>query len=118
MEPLTFSPGFDWVPDWSPDGSRLVWRRDDDLYIMNADGTGLRSFGDRGHGTNPAWSPDGKLIAYDNGTSILVFDPDGTGETVLAAGNVPAWSPDGTKIAFEYRDETTESDIFVMTADV
>lgn len=118
LEPLTFNPtGFDWAPDWSPDGSRLAWERSGVIHIVNADGTGLRSFTDRGQGSNPAWSPDGKLIAYDNGTNILVFDPDGTGETVLATGIQPAWSPDGTKIAFEHTDATTESDIIVMNAD-
>jgi len=118
VEPLTFSSGFDWAPDWSPDGARLVWSRQGVLNIVNADGTGLRTFEDLGVENNhPAWSPDGSRIAYDNGTSIRVFDPDGTGETVLATGIQPQWSPDGTKIAFENADETTESDIFVMNAD-
>lgn len=118
VEPLTFSPSFDWAPDWSPDGARLVWSRQGVLHIVNADGTGLRLFEERGTANNnPAWSPDGSRIAYDNGTSIMVFDPDGTGETLLATGIQPAWSPDGNKIAFEHTDETTESDIFVMNAD-
>jgi Tol biopolymer transport system component len=118
VEQLTFSSGFDWSPDWSPDGTRLIWSRNGVLNIVNADGTGLRSFEDLGTGNdNPAWSPDGSRIAFDNDTSIFVINPDGTGETVLATGIKPAWSPDGTKIAFENADETTESDIFVMNAD-
>jgi len=118
VEQLTFSSGYDVAPDWSPDGSRLMWSRQGTLNIVNADGTGHQSFEDLGvENNNPAWSPDGSRIAYDNGTSIFVINPDGTGETVLATGIQPKWSPDGTKIAYENTDETTESDIFVMNAD-
>lgn len=119
VEGLTFNPAIDRAPDWSPDGSRLAFSRNDVIFIVNADGTGLRSFsfGFMG-GTNPAWSPDGTEIAYDNGGSVLVFDPDGSASpAVVTVGIQPAWSPDGSKIASEVPVGAAESDIFVVNAD-
>jgi Tol biopolymer transport system component len=117
VEDLTFNHARDRAPDWSPDGTRLAFSRDDVIFVVNADGTGLRSFAITG-GTNPAWSPDGTKIAYDNGGSVLVFDPDGSaGETFVSSGIQPAWSPDGTKIAHEVDVGAAESDVFVVNAD-
>ena len=122
-EDLTFSPAIDGAPDWSPDGSMLAFSRDDVIFIVNADGTGLRSFADRGpgagRGTHPTWSPDGSTIAYDDESNIFVIEVDGAGpQTDLGAGYWPAWSPDGSKIAFEFYDPAVaEPEIFVMNAD-
>jgi TolB protein len=41
-------------PAWSPDGSRIVFTRNSVLYVMNADGSEVRSLGGLGH--LPAWS--------------------------------------------------------------
>jgi TolB protein len=118
VEDFTFHPATDRGPDWSPDGTKLAFSRNGVIHVVNADGTGLRSFGTRGLGTNPAWSPDGTTIAYDNGSRILVFSPDGVGETVVATGIQPAWSPDGARIAGEIEGASAfEGDIVVMNAD-
>jgi len=67
---LTRSPAKDLDPDWSPDGSRLVFqsnRRDRnwDLYTILADGSGLeRLTGSPAAEWAPAWSPDGSEIAF------------------------------------------------------
>jgi TolB protein len=41
---LTTSPGIDATPDWSPDGTRIVFASTRDgnseIYVMNADGSG------------------------------------------------------------------------------
>jgi hypothetical protein len=48
---------------WSPDGSRLVFASFDGVYVMNADGTGVRRVtryeGDHAcYDLDPSWSPD------------------------------------------------------------
>src|SRR6187431_248232 len=57
------------TPAWSPDGRKLAFvsRRDGnaEVYVMNADGSGLRNVtGTPSDDLDPAWSPDGRAIAF------------------------------------------------------
>jgi Tol biopolymer transport system component len=101
-----------------------------DIYVMNADGTGLKQLtDDPGFEERPAWSPDGRRIAYayyppgwtgPESASIWIMNADGSRKARLMKDAVrgihPAWSPDGKRIAFAsplargYR-------IFVVNAD-
>ncbi len=104
---------------WSPDGTKIAFRSDGRVHVMNADGTGRIdltedwemdwSSADMSH----SWSPDGTEIAFnyprldgsDVWTEIYISNVDGTDLFNLtnSAGSddYPAWSPDGTKIAFK-----------------
>ncbi|MGH7717941.1 MAG: peptidase S9, partial [Gemmatimonadaceae bacterium] len=73
-------------PSWSPDGTRLVFtgytQGVTDLFIVNADGSGLeRLTADRYGDLQPQWSPDGSMIAFasDRGArtdlDVLRFSP-------------------------------------------
>ncbi|MDH3199037.1 MAG: BamA/TamA family outer membrane protein, partial [Candidatus Krumholzibacteria bacterium] len=123
-------------PNWSPDGRRLVFTGSDgglsDLYIVNADGSGLeRLTNDKFADLQPAWSPDGKTIAFttDRGADtdfqllrfgnmrIALYHLD-TG-TIEYLGHMedgkninPAWAPDGRSLAF-ISDRTGISNIFL-----
>ncbi|MFQ5473818.1 MAG: TolB family protein, partial [Dehalococcoidia bacterium] len=98
---------------------------DDDIYVMNADGTNATNLTNHPNtdGT-PDWSPDGTRIAFqsdrDGDPDIFVMNADGSNPVRLtddfASDTDPAWSPDGTRIAFQ-SDREGEFDIFVMNAD-
>lgn len=60
--------GFFSPPVWSPDGLQIALvgeaGYDTDIYLMNADGTNLRSVTGGGFDLWPSWSPDGQYIAF------------------------------------------------------
>jgi TolB protein len=141
---LTPMPGNRGEPRWSPDGQAILftavppgqsrsasgWPHRDDVYVMNADGSGQRKLthtreaGEFG----PAWSPDGQQIAFTQhaGTSgevrIFVMNADGSAKHAVTpklahTGDgwitvTAAWSPDGRRIAFDYHYA-----IYVVNAD-
>jgi dipeptidyl aminopeptidase/acylaminoacyl peptidase len=93
---------------WSPDGEQIAFaaeRANDgsDLYLMRADGTGLRQLTHAPWGVNSvSWSPDGQWIAFigwaGNDNVAFVVHPDGSGlHRILTSFSVRtlAWGPDG-----------------------
>jgi Tol biopolymer transport system component len=69
----------DGSPAWSPDSSRLAFARDAALWLVNADGAGVRlvAAGDQlKQYASPQWAPDGSSIAAGDETRLwLPFDP-------------------------------------------
>ena len=110
-------------PDWSPDGTRLVFEAvDGGIYSVGADGSGLTKLTLSGSG--PTWSPDGSQIAYfsDDAGNFDVYVMRSSGEnperlTSDPADDVsPGWSADGKRIAFvSERDGNT--DLYVADLD-
>jgi TolB protein len=99
---------------WSRDGRRLAFvafgtRGKRDLFVMNADGSGLRRITrTAAEEHQPSWSPDGKRIAFvregKRRTDIYVIKSHRAGKRRLTASlrckRSPAWSPNGRQIAF------------------
>ncbi len=127
---LTNTTDFDEYPDWSPDGTKIVYASvggivngTKQIWVMNSDGTGKKRLNTI-YGIQPAWSPDGTKIAfksYSGGpANIWVMNSDGTNPKKLTSETVdthdPDWSPDGKQIAYASK-KTGNWSIYVMNAD-
>ncbi|MEX1171479.1 MAG: S9 family peptidase [Chloroflexota bacterium] len=52
-------------PQWSPDGRRLAFVRDDEVWIVESDGSRMtRVVTKPGGGREPRWSPDGRTLGF------------------------------------------------------
>jgi len=132
---LTPAPSPNFMSAYSPDGSQMVFLRqeppgsDNEIWVMDADGTNPVQLTDNSLlESRPVFSPDGTKIVYARrglpGTpasirqlDVYVMNANGTEQTrlttSLANDNNPRFSPDGEKIAFE-STRNGSSDIYVM----
>jgi Tol biopolymer transport system component len=96
-------------PTWSPDGSRIAFKRTKNeyrsfqIYVKRVAGGPARRLTDGRFDEYPAWSPDGRVIVFNSMGGLKAIRPDGSGERRMArlrgAGEVD-WSPDGSRITF------------------
>jgi TolB protein len=133
---------FESEPDYSPDGSTIVFTRFKNprksaIFRVNVDGTGLTQLTPyKMNASAPSWSPDGQLIAFDSNDgqlfgragNIHVMRPDGSGLAQLTdfrklkakkkfeLANNPVFSPAGTQIVFTHFIGR-KSEVTVMNAD-
>jgi Tol biopolymer transport system component len=131
-ERLTTRPaGFlrDTEPQFSPDGSSIVFTRFKDprtsaIFRVGINGSGLKRLTPwRLNDSDPDWSPNGRKITFDSGDfagrtngggNIYVMRADGSGRRRLTnhprlrkgdrfnVANNPVWSPSGTRIMFTH----------------
>ena len=114
--------GFD--PDWSRDGTRLAYLKDNgppfnytDIAVVDADGSNehviVSDPPPHRLASSPSWSPDGTKIVFGRGWGVIsVVNADGTGLHDVTAGprykSGPAWSPDGDEIVFDTGSPTAD----------
>ena len=109
----------DYLPDWSPDGTKIAFMRQPaqgenfEIYTIDTDGSNLsRLTYSQADDHQPDWSPDGTKIVFSYYPNILMMNADGSNRTIVYDGNVdgiqggrpgfyPTWSPDGAAIAFQ-----------------
>ena len=96
--------------EWSPDGSRLAFSSNGDIYTSNASGKNLKRL-TKGYSidVSPTWSPDGRRIAFTSdrsgGPQIYVMNAGGGNIRKITSGGYntdPSWSPNPkvNKIAY------------------
>lgn len=95
-------------PVLSPDGTKIAFEMDTQLWVVNVDGTGMTQLTTE-KGRQASWSPDGTQLVFSSnrtGTDqLFIINADGTGERQLTTysghSRFPDWSPDGKKIVFD-----------------
>lgn len=90
----------DQYPDWSPDGTRIAFSRDQEAIVtVRASDGGDEQVVYQGFNRFPKWSPDGtEIVFYAGGPILAVNVQTGAVRTILSddADNwYPDWSPDG-----------------------
>ena len=111
----------------SPDGTKVAMilskGGSPNVYVCNADGTGLKKLTSTSEDSSPCWSPDGQWICFAtkiNSRRLLAKVPAGGGEVqilrTIGVSNPtePDWSPDGKWIAFT--SQMGEFDVCVVPA--
>jgi serine/threonine-protein kinase len=112
-------------PIWTPDGRRVVYSSNEDLWWIAADGSGrpeslLVSAGSHFAGSV---TPDGRRVVFQetgsvsNGIRTLTFDSAPTARTVIPAAfdeSAPALSPDGHWLAYQ-SDQTGQMEVYVRS---
>jgi len=114
---LTFAPGRQVVPRWSPDGTRILYSSTQtgnyEIFVMNADGSGQQQLtNNAARDEYAAFSPDGSTIAFGSDrdghkgreAAIFLMNADGSNVRRLtwleSMDAVPSFSPDGRKLTW------------------
>jgi Tol biopolymer transport system component len=103
-------------PKISPDGKRVVTRRDNNLWVTDlAQGTDIRVTS--AFSQMPLWSPDGSRIVFNGGGKIVSIAGNGLSEpeTIMEGANFPiTYTPDGRFLIFLRRGVKTQMDMWAL----
>ena len=94
------------IPSWSRDGKRIFFTCNNEIFVMNADGSEKRqlTFNTPGANITPVESPDGKHIAFSgmrrDRAEVWVMNADGTGQKQLTTTTrvAPDLAPKKTQV--------------------
>jgi len=106
---LTFEPGLEIDPSWSPDGRFVAYSSDQsgnfDIWVRSiGEGNSIQVTSSAAHDWQPNWSPDGLSLVFRSereGGGLFVVPALGGSERKLCGfGYRPRWSPDGSQVLF------------------
>jgi Tol biopolymer transport system component len=85
----------------SPDGNRIAFARNDGLWVMDVNGSGMQQIVISEGIFYIAWAPDSKQIVYQDGAgTYIVKIPDGIFPQHVGMLGETDWSPDGGWFAY------------------
>ena len=106
---LTFDPGLQSEPTWSPDGKFVAYSSEQsgnfDIWIKPiGEGDPIQVTKSPAHDWQPDWSPDGQRLVFrserEGGGLYVVPAFGGAERKISASGYRPRWSPEGSQILF------------------
>ena len=118
VQQLTFSPGYDGGPFFSPDNEKIVWRRFNpdgnsaEIWTMDLDGSNQRQLtADAMVAWGPYFHPSGEYIIYSSNVlghanfELFMVDPEGLSPPVRVTNTegtdiLPVFSPAGDRLAW------------------
>lgn len=123
---LTFNAGSEADPSFSPNGNKIAWVSEGNVWKMNADGSNQVQLT-----TTPqsevgvGWSPDGRHMVvardYPSGYELVSMRANGADArriTTTPWGETnPTWSPDGALIAYDRTTAGSSDEIFLIRPD-
>ena len=131
---LTFEPGLNLAPSWSPDGNRisfLSYRNGASrIYTMDINGQNVQQVTHHHRELDgpPVWSPNGRWIAFMSGDAqvdweqvvdwgLYITDPQGHHERLVTRFKLtylsdlswfrPAWSPDSQHLIYAVEEQNS-----------
>ncbi|MEX2639484.1 MAG: hypothetical protein WD266_02270 [Balneolales bacterium] len=100
-------------PAISSDGTRIAYVSDGNIWVMNADGTGVTQLTDSGTDTEPTWYSENDRIAFtsrrDEIQQIYVMHADGSDQKRIVTEN-PLYAADGKDRTNPLYEGTSGSD--------
>lgn len=117
----------DWSMSWSPDGRKIAFPENGDIYSVNVDGSGrVNLTNNPAWDSEPTWSANGSKIIFTSSRAffrtLYSMNTDGTNVQALPSDGefwdtAPEYSPSGDKIAFVVNSSLNAPVLYTANAD-